>query len=58
MDRAQVVITAGKAYRGLAAGFWDRDSDRAQALSLWEWFRAAERTYCPPVWGLQAASFT
>jgi CHAT domain-containing protein len=42
MDRAAVVITAGKAYRGLAAGFWDRDSDHAQALGLWEWFRAAE----------------
>src|SRR5262249_20358993 len=41
-DRRAVVDAAGKAYRGLAADYWDRDADHDEALRLWEWFRAAE----------------
>ena len=39
--RAQLMLVAAKAYRGLVGLLWDR-GDRIGALSLWEWFRASE----------------
>jgi CHAT domain-containing protein len=40
-ERAQLMLVAGKAYRGLIELLWNR-GDQPAALRLWEWFRAAE----------------
>jgi CHAT domain-containing protein len=40
-ERAQLMLAAGKAYRGLIELLWNR-ADNPTALRLWEWFRAAE----------------
>jgi CHAT domain-containing protein len=40
-ERAQLMLVAGKAYRGLVELLFDR-RDLAEALRVWEWFRAAE----------------
>ncbi|SPE35325.1 conserved hypothetical protein [Candidatus Sulfopaludibacter sp. SbA6] len=40
-ERAQLILAADKAYRGLVELLWER-GDRAEALRLWEWFRASE----------------
>ncbi|HTS66125.1 MAG TPA: CHAT domain-containing protein [Candidatus Acidoferrales bacterium] len=41
-ERAQILLSAGKAYRGLVEISWER-GDQVEALRLWEWFRAGER---------------
>jgi CHAT domain-containing protein len=40
-ERAQLMLVAGKAYRGAIELLWKR-GDRTGALRLWEWFRAGE----------------
>jgi CHAT domain-containing protein len=39
--RAQLMLVASKAYRGLIELLWNR-GDQPAALRLWEWFRAGE----------------
>lgn len=40
-DRAGLMMSADRAYRGLVELYWER-RDVAGALRLWEWFRAGE----------------
>jgi len=40
-ERAQLMLVAGKSYRGLVELLWER-RDPAAAARLWEWFRAGE----------------
>jgi len=40
-ERAQLMVVAGKAYRGLIELLWNR-GDQPGALRLWEWFRSGE----------------
>jgi CHAT domain-containing protein len=42
-DRAQLLVGASRAYRGLLEILWER-GDQSGALRLWEWFRAGERS--------------
>jgi len=39
--RTELMLVAGKAYRGLVELLWER-GDRVEALRRWEWFRSGE----------------
>ena len=39
--RAELMLVAGKAYRGFVELLWER-GDRVEALRRWEWFRSGE----------------